>query len=89
MADLVPIINIRPETGKPRDVPYVSRVVVFADQDEYTSIYISSYRTWAAELETHSGARDRFKTVEVGNATHFWRGQASERLQHVLLEWLQ
>ena len=56
-------------------------LVVFGDQDEFTSI--SSYRTWAAELETHSGTSDRLKTVEVGSATHFWRGQAGERLQHV------
>ena len=62
-------------------------LVAFGDQDEFTSI--SSYRTWAAELEAHSGTSDRLKTVEVGNATHFWRGQAGERLQHVLLEWLQ
>ncbi|EDR01915.1 uncharacterized protein LACBIDRAFT_310124 [Laccaria bicolor S238N-H82] len=65
-----------------------SRVlVVFGDQDEFTSI--SSYRTWVAELETHSGTSDRLNIVEVGNATHFWRGHANERLKHVLLEWLQ
>ena len=62
-------------------------LVVFGDQDEFTSI--SSFRTWAAELETHFGKSDRLKTVEVENATRFWRGQAGERLQHVLLEWLQ
>ncbi|KIJ90184.1 hypothetical protein K443DRAFT_15446 [Laccaria amethystina LaAM-08-1] len=55
--------------------------------DEFTSI--SSYRTWAAELETHFGTSDRLKIVEVENATHFWRGRANERLEHVLLEWLQ
>ena len=61
--------------------------VVFGDQDEFTSI--SSHGKWEAELNTHSGTTDRLKTVEVGSDTHFWRGQAGERLQHVLLEWLQ
>ncbi|KIJ89885.1 hypothetical protein K443DRAFT_664556 [Laccaria amethystina LaAM-08-1] len=62
-------------------------LVGFGDQDEFTSI--SSYRTWAAEPETHSGTSDRLKIVQVGNPAHFWRGRAHGQLEHVLLEWLQ
>ena len=46
---------------------------------------VSNSRTWAAELEIHSGTSDRLKTIEIGNASHFWRRQAGERLQHLLV----
>ena len=58
-------------------------LVVFADQDEFPSI---SSQSWTAELVTHSGTND---IVEVGNATRFLRGRATELLERVLLEWLQ
>lgn len=38
---------------------------------------------------THSETNDKLKIVEVGKAARFWCGWADERLQHVLLNWLQ
>ncbi|KAG6900698.1 hypothetical protein C0993_005010 [Termitomyces sp. T159_Od127] len=52
-------------------------LVVFGDRDEFTSV--EKYREWQKSLEEVSSS-ERLRVVEVGGASHFWRGPSGQQL---------
>ncbi len=54
--------------------PEAHVLVVFGDQDDFTSI--SKYERWTKELQTLTGTdAQRLEIVRVDGASHFWRGR--------------
>ncbi|KAF5326980.1 hypothetical protein D9619_004816 [Psilocybe cf. subviscida] len=61
--------------------PNSNVLLIFGDQDEFTSI--SSYKSWASELEGPNA-----RVVEIKSASHFWRGRSALQLESAILDWL-
>lgn len=59
-------------------------LILYGTQDEFTGA--SKYNLWARELENES--KGHFKSVEIADGSHFWRGQHGRQLKEAILEWL-
>ncbi|KAK0239805.1 Alpha/Beta hydrolase protein [Armillaria nabsnona] len=68
--------------------PEAHVLVVFGDQDDFTSI--SKYERWTKELQTLAGTdAQRLEIVRVDGASHFWRGRDERVLTAAVERWLQ
>jgi len=59
-------------------------LILYGCRDEFTGV--EGYRSWREGVELGGG--DRVKVVEVESASHFWRGNSGERLEHEVALWL-
>ncbi|TFK75129.1 alpha/beta-hydrolase [Pluteus cervinus] len=68
--------------------PESNILVVFGDQDEFTSA--SQYQDWGRLLESlvADEGNKRLQIVEVPQATHFWRGRDMDALVEKVSGWL-
>lgn len=68
--------------------PEAHVLVVFGDQDDFTSI--SKYEHWTKELQTLTGTdAHRLEIIRVDGASHFWRGRDERVLTAAVERWLQ
>ncbi|KAJ7494629.1 Alpha/Beta hydrolase protein [Mycena galericulata] len=64
--------------------PAANVLVVFGDEDEFTSV--ASYRTWRGALE--GTAAGKLQCAEVRGGTHFWRDSDGDELVAIVSQWL-
>ncbi|KAK0211046.1 Alpha/Beta hydrolase protein [Desarmillaria ectypa] len=68
--------------------PEAHVLVVFGDQDDFTSV--SKYERWTEELRTLTGTdAKRLEIVRVNGASHFWRDREERVLTAAVERWLQ
>lgn len=63
-------------------------LILYGDQDDFTAV--TRYRAWKENLQGEAGedCEDRLKFVEIAGGSHFWRGQAGQRLWEEVRRWL-
>ncbi|KAH6903450.1 Alpha/Beta hydrolase protein [Coprinopsis sp. MPI-PUGE-AT-0042] len=63
-------------------------LILYGDQDEFTSV--ERYDAWASELEAllPEANANRLQISKIAGASHFWQGEAAERLLSTVSSWI-